>query len=75
MSVALSSQLPTALLRHLIVADIAPSRGVLSPEFQAYAQAMRKIEQSAVSTRKEAQEILVPYEGVCRSVGMPFRCG
>ena len=74
MSVALSSQLPTALLRHLIVADIAPSRGVLSPEFQRYAQAMHKIEQSAVSTRKEAQEILVPYEEVCRSVDIPFRC-
>ncbi|KAI0044287.1 alpha/beta-hydrolase [Auriscalpium vulgare] len=62
MAVALSPSLPQDLLAHLIVADIAPSRGSLSSEFQGYVEAMNKIEASRVSSRKEAQEILAPYE-------------
>ncbi|THH17065.1 hypothetical protein EW146_g3676 [Bondarzewia mesenterica] len=62
MSLALSATLPSDLLTHLIIADIAPSRGALSPEFQSYVRAMREIEEKAVSSRKEAQEILTSYE-------------
>ena len=63
MSVALSPECP-ADLRHLIVADIAPSKGPLSREFSAYVEALRKIEASKVVSRKEAQDILRPYEQV-----------
>ncbi|KAI0926178.1 hypothetical protein AcW1_008410 [Taiwanofungus camphoratus] len=62
MACALNPELPQSLLRHLIVADIAPSRGPLSREFTGYVEAMKKIEDSKVTTRKEAQEILTPYE-------------
>ena len=64
MSLALSLILPSNLLSHLIVADIAPSRGALSKEFQDYITAMREIEEKAVATRKEAQDLLTPYEPV-----------
>ncbi|KAI0059222.1 alpha/beta-hydrolase [Artomyces pyxidatus] len=62
MAVALSPQLPPQLLKHLVVADVAPARSDLSPEFRGYIDGMIKIEQSRVSTRKEAQDILTPYE-------------
>ncbi|KAI0261101.1 alpha/beta-hydrolase [Gloeopeniophorella convolvens] len=62
MAVALSPQLPENVVDHLIVADIAPSAAALSSEFQGYVEAMSKIEKSQVSSRKEAQEILTPYE-------------
>lgn len=62
MSLALSPTLPSNLLSHLIVADIAPSRGALSKEFQGYITVMREIEEKAVVTRKEAQDLLTPYE-------------
>ncbi|KAI0090360.1 Alpha/Beta hydrolase protein [Irpex rosettiformis] len=62
MCVALDPDLQQDLLTHLIVADIAPSKGALSPEFQRYVEAMKKIEDSKVSTRQEAQQILTPYE-------------
>ena len=65
MAVALNPDLPTNALSNLIVADIAPSKGDLSPEFKAYVEAMKKIEASKVSTRKEAQAILAEYEEVC----------
>lgn len=65
MSVALNPELPSNLLKHLIVADIAPSRGAMSSEFQGYVEAMKKIEQSQVTSRQEAQKILAPYESVC----------
>lgn len=64
MSAALSPDLPSDLLGRLIVVDIAPARGVLSPEFRGYTEAMKKIEASGASTRQEAQKILVPYEKV-----------
>lgn len=64
MSLALSPTLPSNLLSHLIVADIAPSRGALSKEFQSYITVMREIEEKAVVTRKEAQDLLTPYEPV-----------
>jgi pimeloyl-ACP methyl ester carboxylesterase len=62
MAVALSTELPDDAIEHLIVADIAPSNATLSTQFQGYIEAMNKIEQSKVSSRREAQDILAPYE-------------
>lgn len=70
MTFALNPDLPSSLLKHLIVADIAPSRGVLSSEFQGYVEAMKKIEDARVPSRQEAQKLLQPYE----SVGYAIRC-
>lgn len=64
MTVALDPELPANRLSHLIVADIAPSRGALSSEFQGYVQAMQKIEEAGVKTRQEADRVLKPYEQV-----------
>ncbi|EIM90889.1 alpha/beta-hydrolase, partial [Stereum hirsutum FP-91666 SS1] len=58
MTVALSSSLPSDLIKSLIVADIAPSRGRLSPDFEMYLQAMHKIEDAKLKTRKEADHML-----------------
>ena len=65
MTVALDPELPSDLLSHLIVADIAPARGALSNEFKGYIEAMQKIEQSQVKSRHEADGLLKPYEKVC----------
>ncbi|KAI0775269.1 alpha/beta-hydrolase [Trametes elegans] len=62
MTVALSPDLPSNLLAHLIVADIAPARGALSPEFQGYIRGMKQIEASHVTTRRDADKILREYE-------------
>ena len=64
MAVALSTELPADTIEHLIVVDIAPSYTALSTEFQGYIDAMNKIEQSEVSSRREAQDILATYEPV-----------
>lgn len=64
MAVALSPGLPADAIEDLIVADIAPSSATLSTEFQGYVEAMNKIEQSKVNSRREAQDILAPYEPV-----------
>ena len=64
MAVALDPELPPELLTHLIVADIAPAQGALSPEFQGYIEAMTRIEASEVKTRQEADRVLQPYEQV-----------
>lgn len=66
MAVALSAEHPVDTIEHLIVADIAPSNAALSTEFQGYVEAMKKIERSEVSSRREAQDILAPYESVSR---------
>ncbi len=65
MAVTLHPDLPLHLLSHLIVADIAPSKGPLSSEFQAYVGAMKQMEESKISTRKDAQDILAVHEPVC----------
>ncbi|KAH9966933.1 alpha/beta-hydrolase [Lactifluus volemus] len=62
MAVALSPELPDDAIEHLIVADITPSSAELSTEFQGYIEAMNKIEQSGINSRREAQDILTPYE-------------
>ena len=64
MAVALSPALPEDMLDHLVVVDIAPSKGSLSPEFQNYIDAMMRIEKSGVGSRKEADDMLVPHEPV-----------
>lgn len=66
MAVALSTELPADTIEHLIVADIAPSNAELSTQFQGYIDAMNKVGQSKVSSRREAQDILAPYEPVSR---------
>ncbi|KAF8150952.1 mitochondrial protein [Crassisporium funariophilum] len=53
------------MLSHLIVADIAPSIGSLSPEFIRYISAMQEIEALApgvIKTRTDADRKLQPYE-------------
>jgi hypothetical protein len=68
MAVALSPELPANAVENLIVADIAPSNGALSTEFQGYVEGMNKIEQSKVNSRREAQDILASYEPVRRKL-------
>ncbi|KZT02577.1 alpha/beta-hydrolase [Laetiporus sulphureus 93-53] len=62
MTVALNPELPQDLLSHLIVADIAPSRGELSPEFNKYVGALQEIERRKITNRREAQHILSETE-------------
>ena len=68
MAVALSAELPADAIEHLIVADITPSNATLSTEFQGYVEAMKKIERSEVSSRREAQDIFASYESVSRQL-------
>lgn len=75
MAVALSAELPDDAIEHLIVADIAPSSASLSTEFQGYVEAMNKIEQSKVNSRREAQDILEPYEPVSHQHRATFISG
>lgn len=68
MTVALSSSIPSNLIKNLIVADIAPSRGRLSPDFEMYLQAMRTIEDAKLKTRKEADHMLQEFVKVQSSL-------
>ena len=68
MALALSPDLPPEVLSHLIVADIAPSKGALSQEFRNYTDAMQRIEQSQVTTRKAANDIIHEVESVGPSI-------
>ncbi|GAA5905955.1 hypothetical protein JCM5296_001300 [Sporobolomyces johnsonii] len=49
-------------LSRLVVVDIAPGIGKISPEFRAYLDAMNEIEAAAVHSRKEADLILQKTE-------------
>ena len=54
-------------LSQLIVLDIAPSIGSLSPEFIQYIDIMQKIEAlppGVIKNRTDADNILKPYESV-----------
>ncbi|PAV16443.1 alpha beta-hydrolase [Pyrrhoderma noxium] len=63
MAVALDPDCPKDLLRHLIVADIAPVPGRLTSEFPRYMEAMLKIQnEGKVKSRKEAFDALYEYE-------------
>lgn len=70
MTFALASQnnkAATNVLSHLIVADIAPSIGGLSPDFIRYISAMQNIEALApgiIKSRTDADKQLQPYEQV-----------
>ncbi|KAH8835005.1 Alpha/Beta hydrolase protein, partial [Flagelloscypha sp. PMI_526] len=59
MSVALSKP---NLLSNLIVADIAPSKGNLSKEFQGYIDAMHAVQEAGVKSRKDASDVLTTWE-------------
>jgi len=67
-ALALQNEKPaTSVLSHLIVADIAPSIGSLSPDFIRYISAMQMIESLApgvIKTRTDADKKLEPYEQV-----------
>ncbi|KAF8589903.1 alpha/beta hydrolase [Ramaria rubella] len=62
MTLALDPTLPPGLLSNLIIADMAPSRGELSIFFRNYTDAMLKVENAKVTTRKEANDIIQEVE-------------
>ncbi|GLB44834.1 putative alpha beta-hydrolase [Lyophyllum shimeji] len=66
MSVALHPSLDDPsnahLLSKLIVADVAPMRAELCPEFKGYIAAMRQIEDTRLTSRKDALRVLEAYE-------------
>jgi hypothetical protein len=64
MTFALSPELPPDMLANLIVADMTPAKGDLSSEFRGYIEGMKKIEESKVLTRNDAQNIIAQYEKV-----------
>ena len=75
MSVALHPTLADSsnahLLSNLIVADVSPTRGQLTPEFKGYIEGMQKIERMKIKTRKEASDVLENYAKVIFFI--PFR--
>ncbi|KLO13035.1 alpha/beta-hydrolase [Schizopora paradoxa] len=62
MALALDQDRPRDLLSSLVVADISPIRGKISPEFQRYADGMIELEKLGVKSRKEAFDKLAEYE-------------
>lgn len=69
MTVALSSESPTNLLKDLVVSDIAPMRATkASADTISHFQGMEEIETSHVASRKQANEILEQYEKVPTSL-------
>ncbi|KAF8442264.1 alpha/beta-hydrolase [Boletus edulis BED1] len=62
MTFALDPEMPTDLLKDLIVSDIAPVHAKASTETVLHIQGMEEIEASNVSSRKDANEILEKYE-------------
>ena len=49
----------------LIVVDISPAKGAISPEFANYIVGMREVDQANVNSKKEGDKILQSYEEVC----------
>ena len=65
MAAALSPELPQNAVSSLVVVDIAPPRAEsLSQEFAGYFEGMQKVEDAQVSTRQDAETILIEYEKV-----------
>ncbi|EUC62787.1 alpha/beta-hydrolase [Rhizoctonia solani AG-3 Rhs1AP] len=62
MSFALNPSLPEGMLSRLVVVDISPAVGPISPEFRRYIDAMKEIDEAKVKTKKEGEEILKKYE-------------
>ncbi|CAE6473914.1 unnamed protein product [Rhizoctonia solani] len=69
MAFALNPSLPKDMLSRLIVVDISPAVGPISPEFRRYIDAMKEIDDAKVKTKKEGEEILKKYE----SASLPRR--
>ncbi|KAG6909299.1 hypothetical protein DXG01_001243 [Tephrocybe rancida] len=59
---SLSEPANARVLSKLIVVDVAPTRMKLSPEFKGYIEAMQKVENLKLRTRKEALVALEDYE-------------
>ncbi|KAK4706015.1 hypothetical protein P7C70_g188, partial [Phenoliferia sp. Uapishka_3] len=53
---------PTPALSRLVVVDMAPGIGKISPEFGAYLKGMQEVTEAKVHSRKEADDILSKYE-------------
>jgi pimeloyl-ACP methyl ester carboxylesterase len=53
-------------LEKLVVADNAPAAGAMSPEFAAYVDAMARVQEMGLRSRKEAQAVLRETESVSR---------
>jgi len=67
MTLALDKDLPSNLLKNLIVVDIPPIKGSVSRTTISYIEAMRRIEDlklTGSSIRKEADELLIDVEKV-----------
>jgi hypothetical protein len=64
MAFALNPALPTDMLSRLVVVDISPAVGPVSPEFRRYINAMKEIDHAKVKTKKEGEEIMKKYEPV-----------
>ena len=64
MALALDPRTPPHLLRNLIVEDISPIQGSLSPEFTKYAKSMMIIMEMKCKDRKEADALLREVEPV-----------
>ncbi|KAF8755091.1 Alpha beta-hydrolase [Rhizoctonia solani] len=62
MAFALNPALPPDMLSRLVVVDISPAVGPISPEFRRYIDAMKEIDHANVRTKKEGEEILKKYE-------------
>lgn len=63
MTVALRSP---ALVGSLISVDNAPINATLKSEFFKYVQGLEEVEKAKVSKLVEADDILKPFEDVCR---------
>ena len=64
MAFALDPSIPKDLLSHLVVVDITPAVGPISPEFREYINAMHEVEAANVKTKKEGDEIIKKHEPV-----------
>lgn len=49
----------------LIVVDISPAKGAISPEFRRYITGMREVDEAEVESKKEGDKMLQSYEEVC----------
>ena len=74
MTLALHPDTPSNLLRTLIVEDISPIKGKLTPEFQEYALAMRRIMDMKCTDRKQADEVLQKVEQVSSNHPAAYWC-
>jgi hypothetical protein len=68
MAVVLSEQDEgEAAVEKLVVADIAPSVGKISEEFEAHVRQMKEVDARGVKSRKEAHAVMSEVEKVSRS--------